>query len=212
MDDINGHRPKPLWQLLRTEANRCVTDLTWSLIRRGQALPHASYIHPRAQLINARHIFISSHCQIYAGATIRGVGQRDPAVTLGRYVIVREHAYVDAHGGWIELAAGAFVGQGAVIYGQGGVVVGNNTLLAPGVTIIAAQHTFLRRDVAVKFQPETFHGIQIGADCWLGVNVVVLDGVTISDGTIVGAGAVVTRNLPAGVIAVGVPARIIRER
>jgi len=68
-------------------------------------------------------------------------------------------------------------------------------------------------DKTMKEQPLFSQGgIDIGADVWLGVGVVVLDGVHIGQGAIIGAGSVVNKNIPAGVLAAGVPARIIKER
>ncbi len=187
-------------------------DFWDTLILRASAAARASYIHPRARLSEPASIVIGEHVQVYAGATLSGRGDPKPALQLGRYVIVRENAYIDAHGGWIKLEAGVFVGQNAVIYGQGGVHIGENTLLAPGVTLIAATHHFASRDIPIKFQPETYMGIRIGSDCWLGANVVVLDGANIADGCVVGAGSVVTSDLPAFSVAVGVPARAKRSR
>jgi acetyltransferase-like isoleucine patch superfamily enzyme len=54
--------------------------------------------------------------------------------------------------------------------------------------------------------------ITIGADCWIGTKAVITAGVTLGDGCVIGAGSVVTRDVPAGAIAAGVPARVIRMR
>lgn len=56
-----------------------------------------------------------------------------------------------------------------------------------------------------------FHPIHIGKNVWLGANVTVLPGVTIGDGAIIAAGAVVTKDVPANMIAAGIPAKIIRK-
>ena len=61
-------------------------------------------------------------------------------------------------------------------------------------------------------QKRTAKGISIGDEAWIGAGVIVQDGVSIGEGTIVGAGAVVTENLPAKVVAVGLPARVLRNR
>jgi len=169
-------------------------------------------VHPRASLLRAGNIRIGRHCQIYANATIRAVSALEPGVTLGSYGIVRENAYIDSHGGWIRVSRGAFIGQNAVIYGQGGVEIGENTMLAPGVTVIASGHGTSGSGAPMKFQQESYQGVTIGTDCWLGANVVVLDGVHIGDGAVIGAGAVVTHDLPPGVVASGVPARATRKR
>ena len=206
------HQPKPLSRLVTRELGRILVGTGSSLGLRLGLLGHASFVDLRARLVDAGNLAVGAHCQIYAGATIRANGSRHPAVSVGRYGIIRENAFIDAHGGWIDLAEGVFVGQNAVIYGQGGVSVGACTLLSPGVTVISAKHSFDRIDVPIKFQPETFLGISIGSDCWLGAESVVLDGVSIGNGTVVGAGAVVTRDLPAGVVAMGAPARVVRSR
>lgn len=58
----------------------------------------------------------------------------------------------------------------------------------------------------------TRKGITVGNDCWIGNNVIILDGVNIGDGVVIGAGAVVTKDIPANSVAVGNPARILKER
>lgn len=89
------------------------------------------------------------------------------------------------------------------------IYVGDNTMLGPNVTIATAAHPILpelRRQAYQYNLP-----VHIGKNCWLGAGVIVLPGVTIGDDTVVGAGSVVTKDLPAGVVAVGNPCRIMRE-
>jgi acetyltransferase-like isoleucine patch superfamily enzyme len=210
--DPDLHAPKPLSSLIRREIVGIAGNSVSSMRLRLALLRRASFVDVRARIIKAGDAHIGGHCQIYAGATIRAMGDRWPAISIGRYGIVRENAFVDAHGGWIDLGEGTFVGQNAVIYGQGGVFIGENTMLSPGVIVLSAQHTFDDPALPIKFQPERFEGVSIGSDCWLGANTVVLDGVKIGDCSIVGAGSVVTDDLPQGVVAFGVPARVIRLR
>ncbi len=87
--------------------------------------------------------------------------------------------------------------------------IGDSTMIGPNVTISAAGHPVnpdLRRAVAQFNMP-----VHIGKNVWIGAGAVILPGITIGDDTVVGAGAVVTRDLPSGVVAVGNPARVMRE-
>jgi acetyltransferase-like isoleucine patch superfamily enzyme len=90
-------------------------------------------------------------------------------------------------------------------------VLGDDVLMAPGVMLTAANYRF-NDGGPVTEQAMDEADIIIGRDVWLGYGVVVLPGVTIGDGAIVGAGTVVRKNLPAGAIAVGNPARIVGQR
>lgn len=89
------------------------------------------------------------------------------------------------------------------------VYIGNHTMIGPNVTLASAGHPVLPelREKGYQFNLP----IHIGKNCWLGAGVIVVPGVTIGDNTIVGAGAVVTKDLPANVVAVGVPAKVIRH-
>ena len=116
------------------------------------------------------------------------------------------------HASW----AGKFVRFGKNVYANFNltlvddteITVGNNTMFGPGVTLATAGHP-IRADL--RAQGYQFNApIHIGSDCWLGANVTVLPGVSIGDGTVVGAGSVVTKDLPAGVVAVGNPCRVLR--
>lgn len=89
------------------------------------------------------------------------------------------------------------------------IYVGEYTMLGPNVVLASAGHPILpelREKIYQYNMP-----IHIGKNCWLGAGVIVLPGITIGDGSVIGAGSVVTKDIPAGVIAVGNPCRVLRE-
>ena len=90
--------------------------------------------------------------------------------------------------------------------------IGDDCLLAEMVSIRDHDHNFARLDVPIRAQGASCAPVKIGRDVWLGAKVTVLKGVTIGDGAIIGANAVVTRDIPPRAIAAGIPARVIRMR
>lgn len=110
------------------------------------------------------------------------------------------------------MAENVFIGPYVVIYGHGGVVIGSNTLLSMHCRILSSNHTVPPPGTLIRSQPDILLPTRIGNDVWLGAGVTVLGGVTIDDGCVVGAGAVVTRDLPPNSIALGVPARVVGSR
>ena len=98
------------------------------------------------------------------------------------------------------------------------VTIGNDCNFGPNVTIVTPIHPMLpeERRAMLDEDGEVKHlcyarPVSIGDDCWLGANVVVCPGVTIGKGCVIGAGSVVTRDIPDGCFAAGVPCRVIRE-
>ena len=109
----------------------------------------------------------------------------------------------------VHVGANVFVNWGGVFLDVGRITIGDFVQLGPGVQLLTATHP-----LDVGRRREGWEGsapITVSDDVWLGGGVVVLPGVTIGAGTVVGAGAVVPRSLPAGVLAVGNPARVVRE-
>lgn len=105
-----------------------------------------------------------------------------------------------------------FFGEYTCIRGQGGVRIGDGVYTGTQVQIAAVNHIYDDPDKYIKDQGITAEGITIEDDVWLGSGVVVVDGVTIGKGSIVGAGAVVTKSLPPYSVAVGVPAKVVKDR
>jgi acetyltransferase-like isoleucine patch superfamily enzyme len=94
----------------------------------------------------------------------------------------------------------------------GGITIGNNTIIAPGVKIWSVNHAYESVDRPMRDQGFVFGAVSIGEDVWLATNSVILPGVTVHDGAIVAAGAVVTKDVPQYAIVAGVPARMIGRR
>lgn len=88
------------------------------------------------------------------------------------------------------------------------VTIGDNTMIGPNVTMSSAAHPILPELRQHGYQYNL--PITIGQNCWLGAGVIVLPGVTIGDNSVIGAGAVVTRDIPANVVAMGIPAKVAR--
>lgn len=89
------------------------------------------------------------------------------------------------------------------------IYVGDYTMLGPNVTIATAGHPILPelREQGYQYNMP----VHIGKNCWLGAGVIVMPGITIGDCTVIGAGSIVTKDIPSGVIAVGNPCKVLRE-
>lgn len=89
------------------------------------------------------------------------------------------------------------------------IYVGDYTLIGPNVTIATAGHPINPelREKAYQFN----RSVRIGRNCWIGAGAVIVPGVTIGDNTVIGAGSIVTKDIPANVVAVGNPCRVLRE-
>lgn len=107
----------------------------------------------------------------------------------------------------IHFGLNVFVNSGCTFQDQGGIYIGDNALIGHHAVLTTLNH---------NKDPEKRGNmipapIVIGNNVWIGANVTVVPGVTIGDGAIIAAGAVVTKDVPAGVVAAGVPAKIINQ-
>lgn len=89
------------------------------------------------------------------------------------------------------------------------IYIGSNTMIGPNVTIATAGHPILPEPREKAYQYNA--AVHIGKNCWLGAGVIVLPGVTIGDNSVIGAGSVVTKDIPENVVAVGNPCKVLRE-
>jgi acetyltransferase-like isoleucine patch superfamily enzyme len=96
--------------------------------------------------------------------------------------------------------------------GEGEIVIGDYVAIANNCTIISETHNFTDRTVPVKLQGLSPQPVIIGSDVWIGSKVTILGNVKIGKGAIIGAGSVVTRDIPEYAVAVGVPCEVIRYR
>ncbi len=117
-----------------------------------------------------------------------------------------------APGARIEIGVECFLNRNTMLAAQERIEIGDNTMFANGCFVGDAEHRYDDPETPVTRQGFTSKGpVRIGANCWFGVNCVVTSGVEIGDRCVIGANSVVTRDLPAGTIAAGAPAKAIRE-
>ena len=154
-------------------------------------------------------IELGRDCKIDGDASVDAT--RSPGVRLGDKVTLNRYAYVQGSNGGVRLGDRVKVNNYAIINGTGGVDIGADTLIGPGVRIISYQHRYAR-GATIHSQPVDAQPIRIGCDVWLGANAIVLAGVTIGDGAVVAAGAVVREDVPAYTVVAGVPAAVKKAR
>jgi acetyltransferase-like isoleucine patch superfamily enzyme len=139
-------------------------------------------------------------------------------ITIGDNTFVMHHTMLhvfnfrDLPQAGITIGRDCFIGEFNVVRGQGGVRIGNDVYTGPMVQIVAVNHVYDDPHRPIREQGVTAEGIVIEDDVWIGANVTVVDGVTIGRGSIIGAGSVVTKDIPPYSIAVGAPAKPIKNR
>jgi acetyltransferase-like isoleucine patch superfamily enzyme len=111
----------------------------------------------------------------------------------------------------IELGDRVSINQACYVCGYGGLTIGNDVMIANGCVLMPPGHRFADLSLPMRDQGVTARPIVIEDDVWIGANAVILGGVRIGRGAIVGAGAVVRRDLPPYALALGNPATILRN-
>ncbi|WP_311223306.1 MULTISPECIES: sugar O-acetyltransferase [unclassified Acidovorax] len=128
---------------------------------------------------------------------------------VGPGSVVRPPFHCD-YGFNLRLGAGVFLNFNCVVLDVVEVTIGDGTQIGPGVQILAADHP---RDAAGRATGAEFgRPVRIGQHVWIGAGALLMPGVTVGDGALIGAGSVVTRDVPAGVTVVGNPARALPQR
>jgi len=169
--------------------------------------------HADDDAIRRAHLRARRVLDLFAAAPAEADEARDRILRemlghVGEGVVVRPPFRCD-YGTNITIGDGTFVNYDAIMLDVVGITIGRLCQIATRVQLITATHPIDPAPRRAGF--ESGAPIVIGDDVWLGAGAIVCPGVTIGDDTVVGAGAVVTRDLPAGVVALGVPARPVRE-
>ncbi len=142
-------------------------------------------------------------------------GERRQALLREMFAEIGENCYIEPpfyanHGGaHVHFGQNIYANFGLTLVDDTHIYVGDCTMFGPHVTVATAGHPILP---ALREQGYQYNApVHIGKNCWIGAGAVILPGITIGDHVVVGAGSVVTKDLPSGVVAVGNPCRILRE-
>ena len=128
---------------------------------------------------------------------------------------IGEDCYIEPplHANWagknVHFGKGVYANFNLTLVDDTHIYVGDYTMIGPNVVLATAGHPILPelRPLAYQYNMP----IHIGKNCWLGAGVIVLPGITIGDNSVIGAGSIVTKDIPANVVAVGNPCKVLRE-
>jgi serine acetyltransferase len=171
-----------------------------------------THILPRSHFDGTSQIEIGNRVGILGDTYVMSQGSRiclQDRVSLSQGVDIRMQEDIYAS---LEIGEDTSLGPYVCVSGPGAIKIGRDCMIAAHCSIYANNHIFADREIPIRLQGVTCEGIEIGHDCWIGSGARILDGVTIGKGSVIGAGAVVTRDIPPYSIAVGVPAKVIGTR
>jgi len=163
----------------------------------------------KLQSLRLRRVNIESTALVDPNAVFEPSGG---TISIGARTFVDRGVILRPLGGSIEIGCDCTVNAYSVLYGGGGLKIGNNVRIAAHTVIVPSNHIFNDPAIPIKEQGLSLKGIIIEDDVWIGAGARILDGVKISEGTVVGAGAVVTKTTEPYSVSAGVPAKKIKSR
>ena len=168
-------------------------------------------ISPLAEIKgNTKNISIGEDTLIQARTFLHC--DRFNSISVGAGCEIQSFSRIMTYGGNIKLGDRCSVNPFTIIYGHGGVEIGSMVRIAAHVVIVSGNHGFDRMDIPIMEQETVRKRIIINDDVWIGAGAKILAGVTINRGAVIGAGSVVTHDVPENAIVVGIPARVIKFR
>jgi acetyltransferase-like isoleucine patch superfamily enzyme len=198
-------------------------DFVWSLLRTAR-VPHvvswvlARHAHERC----LGRVVSGPDVRFGANARVHNPGARD-RIVVGAQSLIDGELLVHDYGGQIEIGRSCYVGMGSRIWSGEHLRIGDHVFIAHHVTITDTNaHQLDAAERATHYQRTVVEGnpfekgsietapVVIGDHAWINFNVAILKGITIGEGAIIGAGSVVTKNVPPYVLCAGNPAQVIR--
>ena len=173
-----------------------------------------SYISSNVVIRNPRNVMLGDRTFIDSFVYLEGISDHPHGgIEIGDGTYIHMGCFISAaYHGFVRIGRNCSINSGSQILGVGGVTIGDNVLIAGQTMIIAFSHGIYDRNALVRQQLNTAKGILIEPDAWIGANVKILDGVTIGEGAVIGAGSVVRHDVPPYAVVAGVPARLLRYR
>lgn len=168
----------------------------WRFLRFKLANPH---------VITRGFVFLDRGVELTAR---RGYGR----LVLGRWIHLGVNTALRCHEGTLSLGDKSVLGRDVSVNCYLDVEIGAAALIADSVYISDFDHKFASFDLPIKDQGIAKSRVRIEPDVWIGTKVTIARGVVVGEGSVIGANAVVTRDLPAYCVAVGVPARVVKDR
>ena len=170
-------------------------------------------IGKNATLHNAQYIRVGKNFVAEDACEIQGIARQGLTfgdnVTVGRFALIRPSGHYGREiGEGLVVGDHSNIGPYCYIGCSGFIEIGDNVLMGPRVTMSAENHNFTHTDIPMKEQGVTRNSIVIEDDCWIGSNAVIVAGVRVGQGSIIAAGAVVTKDVPQYAIVTGVPAKV----
>lgn len=171
----------------------------------------------KVQISHGKHIRCGKSVKFEDYAEIHGLCSDglifDDYVTIGRGVMIRPSSYYGGDLGYgLTMGEHSSIGPYGYIGCSGKITIGKNVMFGPKCSLFAENHVFSDIKSSIKSQGVEQKGIVVEDDCWIGSSVTILDGVTIGRGSVIGAGTLVTKDVPAGSVVVDRREKVIRKR
>lgn len=151
-------------------------------------------------ITHGRHIRCGRNVKFEDYAEIHGLCEElvfGDNVTISRGVMIRPSSYYGGdYGKGLVMGKNSSIGPHGYIGCSGKIVIGENVMFGPKCSLFAENHVFEDSDETIKSQGVAQKGITIEDDCWIGSNCIILDGVTIGKGSVIGAGSLITKDVP----------------
>ncbi|MCO4795630.1 MAG: acyltransferase [Bacteriovoracaceae bacterium] len=182
------------------------------LILRGLKTDKKNHIEKGVVFEYPKNIALRPGVRVSRNSILKGNSSLNFAISVGANTQIMEQVLLCANEGVIRIGNNSWIGPQCLIYGNGHVRIGDHVMIAAKTSINTVSHNHAIIGLPMNLQGINTDRVTIEDDVWIGLNATILQGVTIGKGSIIGAGAVVTKDIPPYSIAVGTPAKVISTR
>ncbi len=188
---------------------------SWKLLLRLR-IPKLLFLGKNVQFFNLKNIQFGKWVQLEDHVVLSGLSKKP--LVLGNNVRIGAFSRIIAStsfshpGVGIQIGNNVGLGEFAYLGGAGGLEIGDDCIIGQYLSCHPENHNFADNSELIRLQGVHQKGIKIGKNCWIGSKVTILDGVVIGENSVIAAGAVITKSMPANSIIGGVPAKVIKSR